>query len=203
MDSGCLYSLNTLTSSYSEHHSCDRIDVLMPGTTLPPVTHYVPASPTKEDRKHFDAHHDPVQHFVDRSTSVDWADLVVVDISKARTPQGRAALAPQIRDAMRTSGFIYVINHGMTQSQVRSCLMHVCSSHQISAQTDRIFDIGDIAFSQVSEEEKRERVAKIAEDGSKIGYKMRQLWVSGFIQSIDLGCASGSNADIVATHPDH
>ncbi|RPD60560.1 Clavaminate synthase-like protein [Lentinus tigrinus ALCF2SS1-7] len=111
----------------------------MPGTTLPPVPHYVPASPTKED--------------------LDWADLVIIDISKARTPEGRAQLAPQVRDAMRTTGFIYVVNHGMTQSQ-----------------TDRIFDIGDVAFTQVSEEEKRQHAAKIAEDGSKIGYKLRQLW---------------------------
>ncbi|KAI0703871.1 Clavaminate synthase-like protein [Cerioporus squamosus] len=111
----------------------------MPGTTLPPVPHYVPAPPTKED--------------------LDWADLVVIDISKARTPEGRAQLAPQVRDAMRTTGFLYVVNHGMTQ-----------------AQTDRIFDIGDVAFSHVSEEEKKQHAAKIAEDGSKIGYKPRQLW---------------------------
>ena len=50
---------------------------------------------------------------------VDYADLAVVDLSKARTPEGRAELANEVRDAMRDNGFFYVINHGFTQEQVR------------------------------------------------------------------------------------
>lgn len=111
----------------------------MPGTTFPFAPHYVPAAPTKED--------------------LEWADLPIIDFSKAHTPEGRAELAPQVRDAMRNTGFLYAINHGMTQ-----------------AQTDRIFDIGDALFTQVSEEEKMQHAAKMAEEGSKIGYKPRQLW---------------------------
>jgi hypothetical protein len=49
---------------------------------------------------------------------VDFADLAIVDLSKAHTPEGRAELAPQLRDALRTNGFIYAINHGYTQAQV-------------------------------------------------------------------------------------
>ena len=50
---------------------------------------------------------------------VDYADLAVVDLSKARTPEGRAELANEVRDAMRDNGFFYVINHGFTQEQGR------------------------------------------------------------------------------------
>ena len=50
---------------------------------------------------------------------VEWADLPVIDLAKAATPEGRAELAPKVRDAMTTHGFLYVINHGWTETQVR------------------------------------------------------------------------------------
>lgn len=49
---------------------------------------------------------------------MEYADLTVIDLSKANTPEGRAELAIQARDGMREQGFIYVINHGITQEQV-------------------------------------------------------------------------------------
>lgn len=49
---------------------------------------------------------------------VDYADLAIIDLSKASTPEGRAQLANEVRDAMRDNGFFYVINHGYTQEQV-------------------------------------------------------------------------------------
>ena len=42
----------------------------------------------------------------DRCCSVEWADLPIVDISKAATPEGRAALAPQVRDAMEFDALV-------------------------------------------------------------------------------------------------
>ncbi len=51
--------------------------------------------------------------------AVDWADLPIIDISKASTPEGRTELATEVRDAMRTFGFMYIVNHGLTQAQVR------------------------------------------------------------------------------------
>ncbi|TFK89218.1 Clavaminate synthase-like protein [Polyporus arcularius HHB13444] len=111
----------------------------MPAVTLPAIPHYVPAPETAEE--------------------LEWADLPIVDISKAATPEGRAALAPQVRDAMRTHGFFYIINHGYTQ-----------------AQTDRIFDIADVPFSQVTDEEKKRFAGDIKQTGSYRGYKLRQYW---------------------------
>lgn len=52
--------------------------------------------------------------------AVDYAELAIIDLAKAGTPEGRAELAIQARDAMREQGFFYVINHGWDQKQVRT-----------------------------------------------------------------------------------
>jgi len=54
----------------------------------------------------------------DDSHVVEFADLAIVDLSKANTPEGRAELYPQLRDALHTYGFVCAINHGYTQAQV-------------------------------------------------------------------------------------
>jgi isopenicillin N synthase-like dioxygenase len=51
-------------------------------------------------------------------TKVEWADLQIIDLSEAGTPDGRARLAKQVRDAMVTTGFFCVINHGYKPEQV-------------------------------------------------------------------------------------
>lgn len=55
---------------------------------------------------------------------MDYADLPVVDLSKSTTPEARAELAIQVRDAMTTHGFFYVINHGYTSAQVRVAIRY-------------------------------------------------------------------------------
>jgi isopenicillin N synthase-like dioxygenase len=49
---------------------------------------------------------------------VDYADLSVIDLSKAKTAEGRKGLADQVVKAMQSEGFFYVINHGYTQEEV-------------------------------------------------------------------------------------
>ncbi|TBU25818.1 Clavaminate synthase-like protein [Dichomitus squalens] len=111
----------------------------MPSTTLPVVPHYVAASLTKEN--------------------LDWADLPIIDLARATTPEGRAELAPLIRDAMRTHGFLYVINHGWTE-----------------AQNERIFDIANLPFEHVPDDEKKRFAGDIKKTGSYRGYKLRNYW---------------------------
>ncbi|KAI9070315.1 Clavaminate synthase-like protein [Trametes sanguinea] len=111
----------------------------MPAPTIPFAPRYVPAPPTKED--------------------LEWADLPIIDFSEAGTPEGRAALTPQVCRAMQTYGFMYVVNHGLTQ-----------------AQNNRIFDIADIPFTQVPEEEMKRFTADIKGSGSYRGFKPRELW---------------------------
>ncbi|EIW52052.1 Clavaminate synthase-like protein [Trametes versicolor FP-101664 SS1] len=111
----------------------------MPATTFSSIPHYEPAPPTHEE--------------------LEWADIPIIDISKAGTPEGRAELAPPARDAMRTQGFLYIINHGYTQTQ-----------------NERVFDIADLPFAQVPEEEKRLFAGDIKKTGSYRGYKLRNYW---------------------------
>lgn len=119
---------------------------------------------------------------------MEWADLPIIDISTANTPEGRVALAPQMHDAMRTFGFLYIVNHGLTQAQVRRTFSEVsirlrlltcrCPGHSFSLlQNERMFSIADVPFSQVAEDEKRRYTSNIKESGSYRGYKLRQLWV--------------------------
>lgn len=49
---------------------------------------------------------------------MEFADLAIVDLSKAYSPEGRMELYPQLRDALRTHGFVCAINHGYTHAQV-------------------------------------------------------------------------------------
>ncbi|KAH7909409.1 hypothetical protein BJ138DRAFT_1155324 [Hygrophoropsis aurantiaca] len=111
----------------------------MPSLTLPECARYVPPPVTQED--------------------LDFADLAIIDLSMAHTAEGRAELYPQLRDALRTNGFVYAINHGYTQ-----------------AQRDRVFDIADVPFTVVPPDEMKTYSANIEKVGYYAGYKPRQYW---------------------------
>ncbi|EIM91457.1 Clavaminate synthase-like protein [Stereum hirsutum FP-91666 SS1] len=113
----------------------------MPAITLPSVPHWTPAPVTTE--------------------ALQWADLEVIDLSKAKTADGRAELAIKARDAMHTQGFFYVINHGLEKSQ-----------------TERIFDIAAVPFDGVAPEEQKAYVADMKAAGEFEGYKPLQYWAS-------------------------
>ena len=49
---------------------------------------------------------------------MEWADLHVIDLADDATEEGRQRLAAMARDAMRTTGFFYVVNHGYHLQQV-------------------------------------------------------------------------------------
>ncbi|KAI0071947.1 Clavaminate synthase-like protein [Panus rudis PR-1116 ss-1] len=94
---------------------------------------------------------------------LEYADLPIIDLSKFNTEEGRAELAQQVHAAMRDHGFLYVVNHGYTQEKGR-------------IQTDRIFDIADVPFAHVSDEEKKKYEGKMLQTGSYQGYKLRKYW---------------------------
>ncbi|KAJ7243622.1 hypothetical protein B0H12DRAFT_1022917 [Mycena haematopus] len=119
----------------------------MPGLTVPPAAPRYSNPPTTQEK------------CKSIYGNVDFADIAVIDLSKAKDADGRAELAIQLGEAMKTHGFFYVINHGYT-----------------STQTERMFDIADVPFSCVDPEEKRLYTAKIKETGSFQGYKPRQYW---------------------------
>ena len=49
---------------------------------------------------------------------MDYANLAIIDLAKASTPEGRAEQAALERDDLREVGFFYVVNHGLTQPEV-------------------------------------------------------------------------------------
>ncbi|KAI9568580.1 hypothetical protein HD554DRAFT_2322242 [Boletus coccyginus] len=110
--------------------------------TLPDCPRYIPPPPTQLD--------------------LDFADLAIIDLSKAHIPEGRAELAPQLRDALRTNGFVYAINHGYTQ-----------------AQRDRIFDIANVPFTAVPPEEIKIYTVDDEKVGYYAGYRPRSSWKVG------------------------
>lgn len=62
------------------------------------------------------------------SRTVEYADLAVLDLAKASTPEGTAELAATARDALRHIGFFYVVNHGKPEPEVSLArmLVHDC-----------------------------------------------------------------------------
>uniref|UniRef100_A0A0W0FR40 Putative Clavaminate synthase-like protein n=1 Tax=Moniliophthora roreri TaxID=221103 RepID=A0A0W0FR40_MONRR len=103
----------------------------------PELPEYIAPSPTSED--------------------LDWADLAIVDLSQGSTPAGRQELAKQVRQAMNSHGFFYVVNHGYTPEQTR-----------------RLFSIANATFDLVEEDEKRLYTGQ-SEDVYE-GYKPRRTW---------------------------
>ena len=53
-----------------------------------------------------------------------------------------------------------------------------CGDPEHLGQRDRMFDIADVAFAKVPEEEKKQFTANFKETGLYSGYKLRQYWVS-------------------------
>ena len=115
---------------------------------------------------------------------MDFADLAIIDLSRTHTPKGRGELAAQLRDALRTNGFVYAINHGYTQAQVCNRLPSSHSITHLTAQRDRIFDIADVPFMAVPPEEKTMYSSEIEKVGYYGGYKARGFWASRFPCSI-------------------
>lgn len=84
--------------------------------------------------------------------SVDWADLVTLDLAKFDEPGGKGALAQQLFEALQTIGFFYIINFGLGQEEV-----------------DRQFAIGKAVFDLPTEEKLSYRAD--LENGGYNGYK--------------------------------
>ncbi|KAF9011696.1 hypothetical protein BDQ17DRAFT_783244 [Cyathus striatus] len=125
---------------------------MMDSSPTPSPPHYVQPNPTIEQCMYLT----PFPYSVLTILAVDYADLAVIDLSKASTLNGRVELAREAVHALHESGFFYIINHGYTREQ-----------------TARLFDIADIPFSQVSEQEKQKYLGRMKETGSYEGYKLR------------------------------
>lgn len=84
--------------------------------------------------------------------SVDWADLVTLDLARFDERGGKETLARQLFEALQTIGFFYIINFGLDQEEV-----------------DRQFAIGKAVFDLPAEEKLLYRA--YLENGGYNGYK--------------------------------
>lgn len=98
-------------------------------TNAPAIPHYIPPPDAQEERAYLAM--SPQTNADRTTTTVDYADLAVIDLAKLSTPEGKVKLAAEVRDAMRLHGFFYVINHGYTPEQV-SNLLHASSRNHSS-----------------------------------------------------------------------
>ncbi|KAG6824875.1 hypothetical protein H0H92_005560 [Tricholoma furcatifolium] len=91
--------------------------------------------------------------------ALDYADLAVIDFDKLKSEEGRTQLVLEVHNAMKTVGFFYVVNHGYTKEQI-----------------GKMFQIADIPFSKVTQDEKEQYVGQMKLTGSYQGYKPRGYW---------------------------
>ncbi|KIW02548.1 uncharacterized protein PV09_06004 [Verruconis gallopava] len=62
--------------------------------------------------------HTRYQDVAETTADLEWADLITIDLSKFDTPGGKQELAAQLKKAISTIGFFYVINFGLTEDEV-------------------------------------------------------------------------------------
>jgi len=92
---------------------------------------------------------------------LEYADLAIIDLSQASTPEGRIRLSAQLSEAMKSVGFCYAINHGYSP-----------------AQTNKIFSIANLIFDAVSDAEKKRYTGQST--AIYQGYKPKNTWrISG------------------------
>jgi isopenicillin N synthase-like dioxygenase len=84
--------------------------------------------------------------------TVEWADLVTLDLSTFDTPGGKEKLAAQLKDAVHNVGFFYITGFGLSQEEV-----------------DRQFAIGKEFFALPTEEKVKYKAD--LEHGNYNGYR--------------------------------
>lgn len=57
-------------------------------------------------------------HVPETKEDLEWADLATIDLSKYGTPEGNKELADTLLQSIRTKGFFYVTNFGISQDAV-------------------------------------------------------------------------------------
>ncbi|KAH9960932.1 hypothetical protein BC827DRAFT_374549 [Russula dissimulans] len=124
----------------------------MPTAALPPVPHWNSIKPTGEQ--------------------LEWAELEVIDLARAKMPIGRAEQVEKARDAMHKQGFFYVINHGLDKAQVRK--LGICNLDSVDVDSAVARWKGYLTsrlspFEQVSSEEKKRYANRRI--GASVGYK--------------------------------
>jgi isopenicillin N synthase-like dioxygenase len=120
----------------------------MPSIKTPLPTHFEPVKPTGEN--------------------LEDADLPALDFAELKTgDSGKSKLAEKLNKCMRTQGFFYIFNHGLSEEDI---------SRQV--------DIGYTVLTETPIEEKMQLVSEMQEKGRYRGFKLRdyyQYYPSGML----------------------
>src|SRR5271170_1448430 len=112
----------------------------MPSVKPPQPTHFEPVKPTGEN--------------------LDYADLPTLDFAELRTGDaGKWKLAETLNKCMRTQGFFYIVNHGLSEEEI---------SRQV--------DIGYTVLTETPLEEKMRLLSQMQEKGRYRGFKLRDYY---------------------------
>lgn len=65
-----------------------------------------------------DAKYTRYQDIAETTADLEWADLIAIDLSLFDQPGGKQKLAAQLKGAISTVGFFYVVNFGLSESEV-------------------------------------------------------------------------------------
>jgi isopenicillin N synthase-like dioxygenase len=93
------------------------------------------------------------QALAETKENLQWASLVTLDLSEFDQPEGKTKLAAQLKEAIHKIGFFYIINHGLSQSDI-----------------DAQFELASSIFS-LPLEEKMKYAVNPALPGGPLGYK--------------------------------
>lgn len=107
-------------------------------------------------------------------SKVEYADLAIIDISKAFTPEG-AELVVSVREAM--TKLFFSTSSTMDMIDLKSVPLLPELIYLECSQAARITDISDVLFARVSQEEKKMYEGTMKTTGSYQGYKLRNYWV--------------------------
>src|ERR1700761_6721235 len=58
------------------------------------------------------------QDIAETTADLEWADLIAIDLAQFDQPGGKQKLAAQLKQAISTVGFFYVINFGLSEAEV-------------------------------------------------------------------------------------
>lgn len=112
----------------------------MPSVKPPQPTHFEPVQPTAE--------------------KLEYADLPTLDFSELKNGDaGKAKLSETLNNVMRTQGFFYIVNHGLSEEEVT-----------------RQVDIGYTVLNETPLEEKMKLVSQMQEKGCYRGFKLRDYY---------------------------
>ena len=149
----------------------------MTDVVAPETPHYVPAPETQADGELTELNTRVLFSLI--FLSLQWTMPTFLSLTYPRLPPQKIAWLLHIKHARRcrTTAFSMLLITGSRLHRPVDLFCLLLNNCLSLLKTERMFDIADIPFARVSEEEKKIYAARMKETGSYQGYKPRQYWV--------------------------